>query len=111
MAPPGCLVARPAERTLNPVWTVVRFSLCGDARAYRDALEILSSAGFRGAGAAAALDLDAPFPASVVGEVRTDPADATRAVFEVLREAGLRPTGVSATRVAPRPAVALVARA
>ncbi len=93
------------------MWTVFRFSLCGGgAPAYRDALEILRGAGFRSAAGAQAIDADAPFPAAVVADVRTEPADVTRAIFSALREAGLRPMGVSGAPVAP-PATAVAARA
>ncbi len=93
------------------MWTLLRFSLSGGgARAYRDALELLRRAGFRRAGAER-IDPDAAFPAAVVGDVGTEPEEATRAVFAVLREAGLRPVAVSGARVALRPAPALGARA
>jgi hypothetical protein len=108
------LVARLPERTLFPVWTVFRFSLSGGgARAYRDALEILRGAGFRQA--PGPLDPSAAFPASVLAEVRRDPADVTRAIFSALADAGLRPVAVSGCRARERPRdaeqVARVARA
>ncbi len=92
------------------MWTVFRFSLCGGERAYRDALEILRGAGFRRAGAAA-VDADSPFPAAVVADVRSDPSDVTRAIFSALRDAGLRPVGVSGARIAAPPPRRALARA
>ncbi len=78
------------------MWTLFRFSLCGGgARAYREALEILHGAGFRRADGGEAIDADAPFPAAVIADVRNEPGDVTRAIFSALREAGLRPVGVS----------------
>ncbi len=78
------------------MWTIFRFSLrAGGAGAYREALEILRGAGFRRADAGDAIDADAPFPAGVVADVRSEPADVTRAIFAVLHEAGLHPVGVS----------------
>ncbi len=85
------------------MWTRFRFSLCGGARAYREALEMLRRAGFHGAGAAEAFDADAPFPAAVVGDVGSEPSDVTRAIFSALREAGLRPVAVSGAPIAIAP--------
>ena len=100
----GDLVGRPAERTLSPMWSVFRFSLCrGGERAYRDALEILRGAGFRQAPAPEPVDADAPFPAAVVADVGGSPADVTRAIFEALQAAGLRPTAVSGCAIVERP--------
>lgn len=82
----------------------------GGDRAYRDALEILAGAGFRRAGAGP-VDPRATFPAAVLAEVWRDPADVTRAIFAVLREAGLRPVAVTGCRVAERRPVARVAAA
>lgn len=77
------------------MWTIFRFSLrAGGAGAYREALEILRAAGFREAHAEDAIDADAPFPARVVADVRSEPADVTRAIFSALQEAGLHPVGV-----------------
>ncbi len=78
------------------MWTVFRFSLRGgEARAYHDALEILRRAGFRSARAVDAIDPEAPFPAAVAADVRSEPADVTRAIFSALHEAGLHPVAVS----------------
>jgi hypothetical protein len=82
------------------MWMLFRFSLCGGERAYRDALEILRGAGFQRAGGGDVLDAEAPFPAAVVADVRNEPADVTRAIFSALREAGLRPVGVSGAAIA-----------
>lgn len=92
------------------MWTVFRFSLAGGGeRAYRAALEILSGAGFRRAGGP--VDLAATFPAAVLAEVPRTPADVTRAIFEALHEAGLRPVGVCGCRADARPSPERGARA
>ncbi len=94
------------------MWSVFRFSLSdGGDRAYRDALEILRGAGFRRAPAPGRFDGLAPFPAAVVADVRRSPADVTRAIFEALHEAGLRPVAVSGCAIAERPPVEHAARA
>jgi hypothetical protein len=93
------------------MWTLFRFSLRGGARAYGDALEILRGAGFQRADVAAALDPDAPFPAAVVADVRSEPADVTRAIFSALHEAGLHPVGVSGAPVTLPPDAGVGARA
>jgi hypothetical protein len=110
--PQGGLVARPPERTLSPMWTLFRFSLRGgEARAYGDALEILRGAGFRRADAGTAIDADAPFPVAVVADVRSEPADVTRAIFSALHEAGLHPVGVSGAPMTLPPPATVAARA
>jgi hypothetical protein len=88
------------------MWTVFRFSLRGgDARAYRDALEILRGAGFRAAPGVGPIDSDAPFPAAVAADVERPAADVTRVIFAALCDAGLHPVAVSGCAVAePAPA-------
>jgi hypothetical protein len=86
------------------MWTIFRFALSdADPRAYEEAYEILEGAGFsrapeeplegpRG---------DPPFPAAVMADVRQGTAAVTRAIFDRLGEARLRPlavTGCRATR-------------
>jgi hypothetical protein len=94
------------------MWTIFRFSLhARRAGAYREALEILRAAGFRRAGADDAIDADAPFPAGVVADVRSEPADVTRAIFSALHEAGLHPVGVSGAPLTVPPPVGAAARA
>ncbi|HET8539634.1 MAG TPA: hypothetical protein VFL83_07155 [Anaeromyxobacter sp.] len=93
------------------MWTVFRFSLAsGDARAYREALEILGGAGFRPR-PAGPIDAGAPFPAAVVGDVQRAAADVTRVIFAALAEAGLRPVAVSGCALAEAPPATLGARA
>lgn len=94
------------------MWTLFRFSLCGGgARAYGEALEILRGAGFRCAETGEAIDADAPFPAAVVADVGGEPAEVTRVIFSTLREAGLRPVGVSCAPLALPPSSGVDARA
>lgn len=90
---------------------MVRFSLGGGERAYRDALEILRGAGSRHARPEEPIDAAAPFPAAVVARVARRPDDVTRAVFAALAEAGLRPVAVSGCRVHEQPATGGGARA
>ena len=79
------------------MWTIVRFALRRDLD-YRPAFELLAGAGFRPHRTPGAADEDA-FPAAVVADLFQDPAVVTRAVFEGLLEAGLRPVGVAAAHV------------
>jgi hypothetical protein len=89
------------------MWTIIRFALHGeDARAYRVAFELLREAGFtphrtpaaerRGHAAGEAL------PAAVVSDLFQDPAVVSRAVFEALQEAHLRPVAVTGCHVEMR---------
>jgi hypothetical protein len=79
------------------MWTIVRFALRRDPD-YRDALDLLAHAGFQRHRAPGDGDGEA-FPAAVVADLFQDPAVVTRAVFEALAEAGLRPVGVAAAHV------------
>ncbi len=93
------------------MWTVFRFGLSGGgALAYERALRILRRAGFRAALPASACP-DASFPAAVLADVRGSPDDVTRAIFSALREAGLRPIGVSGCALEERPPAERAARA
>jgi hypothetical protein len=90
------------------MWTIVNFALQRDAD-YRAAFDLLAPAGFRPHRKPSEGEQDA-FPAAVVAELFQDPAVITRAVFEGLHDAGLRPVGVTACHVevarpprAPRP--------
>ncbi|HEX9307450.1 MAG TPA: hypothetical protein VF894_08165 [Anaeromyxobacter sp.] len=79
------------------MWTIVRFALLRDPD-YRAAFDLLAQAGFQPHRTAGA-DRACAFPAGVVADLFQDPAVVTRAVFEGLLEAGLRPVGVSAAHV------------
>ena len=91
------------------MWTIVRFALWG-AHDYGEAFELLAGAGFA-RHPAPAPDRAEPFPAAVVVDRCQDPAVVTRAVFEALHGAGLRPMGVIAAPLdaarAPRGRAAL----
>ncbi len=94
------------------MWTVFRFSLSGGgARAYRDALEILRGAGFRRAPGPERIGADGTFPGAVVADVRRDPAEITRAIFEALHEGGLHPVAVTGCAIGERLAAERTARA
>jgi len=79
------------------MWTVVRFEL-RDTCDYRRAFDLLACAGFGAHRRPAAAGAE-PLPAAVVRDLFQDPAVVTRAVFEALCEAGLRPVGVAAAHV------------
>ncbi|HEX9398786.1 MAG TPA: hypothetical protein VF912_01655 [Anaeromyxobacter sp.] len=79
------------------MWTIVRFALRRDPD-YRAGFDLLAHAGFQPHRTPGAEPEDA-FPAAVVADLFQDPAVVTRAVFEALHEAGLRPVGVAAAHV------------
>ncbi len=84
------------------MWTVIRFALSSaEPSAYRAAFEILGRAGFqphRRPGS----DVSATFPASVVADLLQDPAVVSRAIFEALADARLRPVMVTGAHVQVR---------
>jgi hypothetical protein len=89
--------------------TIVRFALLSEGD-YRPAFDLLAHAGFHLHRTPATADGE-PLPAAVVADLLQDPAVITRAVFEGLHDAGLRPVAVIASQVdvarAPRAASAL----
>ena len=84
------------------MWTVIRFALSSaEPGPYRAAFELLGRSGFQphrrpGPGACAV------FPASVVADLLQDPAVVSRAIFEALAEARLRPVMVTGAHVEVR---------
>jgi hypothetical protein len=86
------------------MWTIFRFALSdADPRAYEEAYEILEGAGFsRAPDPVAGRRGVAPFPAAVMADVRQDTAAVTRAIFDRLGEARLRPLAVTGCRARSR---------
>jgi hypothetical protein len=84
------------------MWTVIRFALSSaEPGPYRAAFELLGRSGFQphrrpGPGACAV------FPASVVADLLQDPAVVSRAIFEALADARLRPVMVTGAHVEVR---------
>ncbi len=91
------------------MWTIIRFALA-DGAGYATAFDILRRAGFRAHRAPDSPPACSVLPAAVVADVPQDPAVVSRAVFEALAEARLRPVAVSGCEVRPaRRAVAVLA--
>jgi hypothetical protein len=76
------------------MWTIVRFALA-DGAGYDKAFEILRSAGFSAHRASDPPRACTVLPGAVVGEALQDPSVVSRAVFEALVEARLRPVAVT----------------
>jgi hypothetical protein len=92
------------------MWTIIRFALA-DAAGYAKAFEILGHAGFRAHRAPdSPRACTATLPAAVVGEGPQDPAVVSRAVFEALAEARLRPVAVTGCPLARRRHATLASR-
>lgn len=83
------------------MWTIVRFALEPGGDAYRGAFEVLARAGFERYPDPPPGDEENPIlPAAVAADVLQDPAVVSRAVFETLGAAGLRPVAVTGCRAA-----------
>jgi hypothetical protein len=84
------------------MWTVIRFALASaQPDSYRSAFELLRRSGFQPhrrpeAGGCEVL------PASVVADLLQDPAVVSRAIFEALADARLRPLMVTGAHVRVR---------
>ncbi len=85
------------------MWTVIRFALSGaDPAPYRAAFDLLRRSGFqphRRPEDAGTCDV---FPASVVADLLQDPGVVSRAIFEALAGARLRPVMVAGAHVEVR---------
>ncbi len=82
------------------MWTVIRFVL-GDEAGYPTAFELLRGAGFREHRGSDSPGVREVFPAAAVADVFQDPAVVTRAVFEALAAARLRPIAVTGSHPCP----------
>jgi hypothetical protein len=93
------------------MWTLIRFTLA-EGGGYGTAFEILRQAGFRAHQAPDSPQECSAMPAAVIADVLQDPAVISRAVFEALAEARLRPVAVAGCEIAPvrRRAAALASR-
>jgi hypothetical protein len=80
------------------MWTIIRFALA-DGAGYGKAFEILRHAGFRAHRVSDPPRACTVLPGAVVGEALQDPALVSRAVFEALAEARLRPVAVTGCQV------------
>jgi hypothetical protein len=78
------------------MWTLIRFALnSDDTGPYRAAFELLGEAGFVRHQSPDDAGAEATFPAAVVADVPEDPAVVSRAVFDALAAARLRPIMVT----------------
>lgn len=91
------------------MWTIVRFALDRGGDAYQGAFDLLARAGFERCGELLPGGVEEPvLPAAVVADVVQDPAVVSRAIFDALGAAGLRPVAVTGCRArSPRRRVSL----
>ena len=80
------------------MWTLIRFALA-EGTGYGTAFEILRQAGFRAHQVPDSPRACSAMPAAVVADVLQDPAVLSRAVFEALAEARLRPVVVAGCEI------------
>jgi hypothetical protein len=80
------------------MWTLIRFALA-EGTGYGTAFEILRQAGFRVHQVPDSPRACSAMPAAVVADVLQDPAVVSRAVFEALAEARLRPVAVAGCEI------------
>lgn len=84
------------------MWTVIRFALAtAEPGKYRTAFEMLGHSGFQPHRRPADGGSDV-LPASVVADLLQDPAVVSRAVFEALTAARLRPVMVTGAHIEVR---------